>query len=457
MKSRVLLYFYSLYFLYKDFLTERFWWKTFGNADYLFPYSYFKSINSIHSLIDWNFPPSNYIFPDLILSRISYLILSFLQILRPEFHFLLTIFLFQITIAILIAKLSNLGNNNKKVEQFQKTFCYSLTALTILNLSVLILEFNLDQVLFTNHSGVIILILLCLVAIRSHNLSLLSFTIFLGSLSDSMFCSLIIIYLWISNAFSFYNNSNFNISKKISSTKNKPIPFLNHSKFRIGFTLIALLGYSVSFLFNHFGILTSSHIYYTQYISIDRFNLKHISSTFSLLLSILENYWIYFLVLIFFSTRKLKNNLTPNKSLSQIGFINLFLTTIYISFSRYFSLRYLPLFQFILIWKIAVSKWRLFFFMLSLGLSIFIFWKQSYSQDISSIQNLPFLESLEEIHLAYPDSILCMEYWKARPVAVYSRIIPSDFIQACDSNGLQIYWIDKKKPRNKGSLITIRF
>jgi hypothetical protein len=95
--------------------------------------------------------------------------------------------------------------------------------------------------------------------------------------------------------------------------------------------------------------------------------------------------------------------------------------------------------------------------MLSLGLSIFIFWKQSYSQDISSIQNLPFLESLEEIHLAYPDSTLCMEYWKARPVAVYSRIIPSDFIQACDSNGLQIYWIDKKKPRNKGSLITIRF
>ncbi|MCG9876220.1 MAG: hypothetical protein MH321_15700 [Leptospiraceae bacterium] len=457
MKSRVLLYFFSLYFLYKDFLTERFWWKTFGNADYLFPYSYFKSLNSIHDLIDWNFPPSNYIFPDLILSGISFLILSFLHILRPEFHFILTIFLFQISIATLIAKLSNLGIYDNNVKRFQKTFFYSLTALTILNLSVLILEFNLDQVLFTNHSGVIILILLCLVAIRSYNLSLLSLTIFLGSLSDSMFCSLIIIFLWISNAFPTYENSINYSSERPSPSKNKPIPFLNRYKFRIGFTSIALLGYSTSILFNHFGIITSSHTYYTQYFSIDRFNFKHLDSVVNLFLSILANYWLYFLVLIFFSTRKIENKLFPSKSLSQIGFINLFISIAYISFSRYFSLRYLPLLQFILIWKIAVSKWRVFYFILSLVFSIFIYWKQSSSQDVSSIQNLPFLRSLGEIHLAYPDSTLCLDYWKARPVAVYSRTIPDDFIQACDSNGVPMYWIDKKKRRNKGSLITIRF
>ena len=103
------------------------------------------------------------------------------------------------------------------------------------------------------------------------------------------------------------------------------------------------------------------------------------------------------------------------------------------------------MFQFVLIWKIAQSKWRRFYFLVSLVLVVVFFWNQSYLGETLSEDRMPYLQEIESIYQAYPESVLCLDYWKARPITIYSKKIPKDHIKACDSKGNSLNWIESKE------------
>lgn len=443
MLSRGLLYLASLFNLYRFFLTEKFWWKTFGNSDYLYAYSYFQSLTSFSSILDWNFPPSLYLFPDLLLAGISYYLLQIFQRLTPELHFIGTIFLFQISTAYLIAKLilqekfeSNKLKRSLKPDSKKsiKYFFHTLIVFSLLNYSTLLFEFNLDQILYTNHNGIVILFLLTIYSIQTRNFYLLTCIIILGTISDSMYFFLFLIYLW---------------TMKDSIPFTKPSNSKSHSffqkKYQIIFSLVALFAISLPHLGNYLEIISISQAYFTKYLSFNRLNSNNLIAVLELIFEILFKYWFYFIILLYVLYHFLKRNSNSHKSISYLGIGNLLLVAIYLCFSRFFAWRYLPMFQFVLIWKIAQSKWRRFYFLVSLVLGVVFFWNQSYLGETLSEDRMPYLQEIESIYQTYPESVLCLDYWKARPITIYSKKIPKDHIKACDSKGNSLNWIESKE------------
>ncbi len=374
---------------------------------------------SIHSFV---FPPSLYIFPDLIISFFAFSVLNLFSILTADLHFTLTIAIFQSIFIGLFYKIQ-INHNNFKSKYHKKIIYDScVLGISLLNLSLIGSDRFLDLILFTNHSGVVLLILLYLYLIQIQNPIFSVAVVFFGSISDPLFVALIILYSFLS--------------------------ILNKEKtlFHLTVIITALIGYGVPLLIQEFGWLEFGDEYYSQFIQAKRFNWKNIQSMFNILISQMRENWIssLFLIFLLFVKHPTKNR-NLDKNLKIFVYANIIIAICYTSLAVYLPLRYLPLISLYFFWRIINSQLNFLNYLISV-LTLMIGFFQLYQvQNLEKYELIPFLKPLEELYLSYSDSEIYLDYWYAKPVYVYSNTIPRKNIFQLDKNGEIYNWISEKK------------
>jgi hypothetical protein len=374
---------------------------------------------SIHSFV---FPPSLYIFPDLIISFFAYSVLNLFSILTADLHFTLTIAIFQSIFIGLFYK-SQINHNNFKSKYHKKIIYDScVLGISLLNLSLIGSDRFLDLILFTNHSGVVLLILLYLYLIQIQNPIFSIAVVFFGSISDPLFVALIILYSFLS--------------------------IINKEKtlFHLTVIITALIGYGVPLLIQEFGWLEFGDEYYSQFIQAKRFNWKNIQSMFNIWIYQMRENWIssLFLIFLLFVKHPTKNR-NLDKNLKIFVYANIIIAICYTSLAVYLPLRYLPLISLYFFWRIINSQLNFLNYLISV-LTLMIGFFQLYQvQNLEKYELIPFLKPLEELYLSYPDSEIYLDYWYAKPVYVYSNTIPRKNIFQLDKNEEIYNWISEKK------------
>ena len=374
---------------------------------------------SIHSFV---FPPSLYIFPDLIISFFAFTFLNLFSFLSAESHFILTIIIFQIILIGLFYKIQINQSNFKS--KYRKKIIYDscVLGISLLNLSLIGSDRFLDLILFTNHSGVVLLILLFLL-LYQNNYNLLSLiVVFIGCFSDPLFVGLIILF----SIFQILFNQKF--------------------IFHLILIIVAIIGYAIPVIIKDYGWLEFGHEYYTQFIQIRRFNWKNIHAMLNIWIfqfreNLISSTIIFFLLFIKYPTR----NRNLDKGLKLFVYANLIIAICYTTLAVYLPLRYLPILAFYLLWRIINSQFN--FIKYIFVILIFSYGLYYLNQEKTPDKNyIPrYIKSLEEIYYNYPDSEIYLDYWYARPVYVYSKIIPRKNIYQIDKNGKNYNWISEKK------------
>jgi hypothetical protein len=476
----IFLYLWSGFLVFEKYSYDPLFWRTIGNADYLYLEAFFRDISEygfLETIRNWVYPPSLYFFPDSLIygfsafiSPISFWEPNFEIIQIVTFRFYFSNLLWELSLGFLIYKTFPTGNFPKIKFYQNPIISVFLVFFTGLHTFALLFPEYAESVMVTNHRGAGWLFFLFLFLVRRKSIPLYISCplIFLGGFSDPLFFFILattfalnflirksankiqVIFLifagigssfgyylvkesWVGlNGISYFNNSFPGATQKLNSG------FSAFSWDLATFPVKEILNLTVNSLHEGFRLI------YFQMV-------RH-PFLFGAL------FWIFF---IFFRQEFGRQTQIRNLYLQTWNNIfirlliygsigNLILAFLYAFKAKFFPFRYLPiasllpifLFSIVGFGTIRSNIWKNVFLIL-IGVLLLVLNLTPMRNQESKYPILRFQTMIYEICRSYPNTRLDVHYWYYKPL-IYTLKIPKDCrFQSVDTNGNPFPWIQR--------------